>query len=294
MKKIIVLFVMGVLLVSGCSPQTSVTQEVSTPTPTPNETTSAPVETTSTPIESSTDLTEEYLNQMEEYELLRYGFLGTINSEHNLEEVIERASTFDGLEFVKELKEDSVYYGKRGEESDNVYLLVPKKDVGLKIGEYSWYADEIVESYYYEGEGGKPILFIESSEQAKPISRVLIETGRDSLPMYTGFNITTGMLRTAFLMGVVDITPYEKFTTAEVPSYSQAIFDIMQSVPEIMEIEENGGSVSMSSEEFFFEDEIYAHIYTRDKDGNDVYYGISPSTGSVVKTKDHVEWTIVK
>ena len=50
----------------------------------------------------------------------------------------------------------------------------------------------------------------------------------------------------------------------------------------------------MSSEEFFFEDEIYAHIYTRDKDGNDVYYGISPSTGSVVKTKDHVEWTIVK
>lgn len=285
MKKIL-LGMLGLLLVCGCGqskPEATPTpQEETTPTPVP----------TAEPTENTEDLITNYTNSMEEYELLRYGFLGTMNSERSLEDVIERASTFDGLAFVKELKPEDCYYGEQGEEN-NVYLLVPKKDVFIQVGKYSWNAGEIVESYHDE-QDGKPFLFIETAEYAKPISAVAIDTPTGIMNMFTGFNVGSNMLRTDFLMGVVDITPYEKFNSSEVPFYSQAIFDIMQSVPEIMDIEKNGGTVSVSNEEIFYEDEIYAHIYARDKDGNDVYYGISPVTGSVIKTIDHVDWEVIK
>ena len=284
MRKLVISFISGLLLV-GCSSSSAGV----TPTPT-IEVSSTPVAEPTPTIETNiTPLTDEYINQMEGYELLRYGFLGWMDDEDGLREVINRADDFPGFAFVSELSEKDAVYGKEGEDY-NVYLLVPKKGHMIEIGEYNWYAGEMTE-VFYKSDSGKPILYIETSDNKTYHGQIRID---GDMTLYTGFNIATSKLRTEFKMGVVDITPYEEFTSSEVPFYAQALHDKMTQVKEIQKIEREGGSALLSGEEIIFEDTLYVLVYARDKDGKDIFYGVSPTTNKVIRTEDHQNWTIAE
>ena len=284
MRKIII-GLLNCLLLIGCNGSSAQTE------PSPTLEGSFGIEETATPDANTqeTSLIDEYISQIEDYELLRYAFLGTMEEEDGLKEVLDRASSFPGFEFLNELSENDAVYGEPSEYY-NVYLLIPKKGCNLQVGPYSWYADQMTE-ILYESNEGKPILYIETSDDTRYYGQIKID---NDMTLFTGFNIATSKLRTDFKMGVVDVTPYEQFTSAEIPFFSQAIHDITTQVAEIQKIEQEGGSVTISGEEIIFDDELYALVYTRDKNDKDIIYGVSPSSGSVVKTEDHREWIKVK
>ena len=245
--------------------------------------------------------TTDYRYFMEGYEDMEIAFLGCMYDDITLDDIIDRAlndPNFSRFSFVREITDDDIVYGLCNGFANNVYLIIPTFDTDIRVGLYSWYANEIVEEYY-SAKSSDPILFIEMADEMNILSRVEYKrhlSGGDSEGwMNLGFNTLSSQLRTDYHMGIVDVTPYGYFNSGEVPFYQQSFFDTLSMVAEIQSGLNKGMSLN-PMEEMIYDGDVYA-VYDLDDGGNHTLYGINLdfSTGQrkIIKTTDYENWSTV-
>ncbi|MBQ1321386.1 MAG: hypothetical protein IIY53_07085 [Solobacterium sp.] len=236
-----------------------------------------------------------YVAGMEGYEDLEVAFLGTVNSERSRADVVARAASELNLPLAAEIDEDHVIYGDLGEYEDNVYLIIPAADTDLRVGRYSWYAGEITE-VWYEAEKSQPILYVESAESDAPAGMIEyvrhFADGTTDGFIYTGFDLGDRVLRTAFHMGVVDITPYDFFSSDEIPFKEQSLFDALLQQAEVSQAVNSGGEL-MKMGEFCYDANMYLDYVLR-KDDTDTHWAagyLPDGTVDVICSEDGQNWT---
>lgn len=220
-------------------------------------------------------MTTAYRYGMDDYEDMRIAYLGCITHSRSLDDIIERAKKeFGFTDILNEITDDEIIYGDLGDFVSNVYLIIPAWNTDLTVGRYSWYANQIVETWYSR-ESSWPILYIERGEMIDIPGRIEyvrhFADGNTDGWMYTNFNCTNGQLRTDYHMGIVDITPYEYFTTEEISNYSQSFFDALCGVGEVNLGLSKGYHLNVM-EEMIYDGEPYALYYLSDTKGDPVSY----------------------
>lgn len=223
---------------------------------------------------------DAYLDSMDSYEDLEIAFLGLVDEYRTLDEVLERAEKEFGFSWIGEISEDNYVAGELGEYGNNVYLIIPARNVDLSIGKYSWYANEMVE-IYYQSEDCEPFIYVETAEKTDRLA--IIEyvrhhgEGANMGSMYTGFNLATSTLRTQYLMGIVDVTPYDKFAGGEVPFYLQSFMDSLSFVGEVQLAMQNNQQLSVM-DEITYDGHSYALFVLLPPDGGgagkETYYAV--------------------
>ncbi|MBR0451944.1 MAG: hypothetical protein Q4D71_02125 [Oscillospiraceae bacterium] len=245
--------------------------------------------------------TTDYRYFMDGYEDMEVAFLGCMYNDITLDDIIDRALNdpdFSRFSFVREITDAEIVYGLCNGIANNVYLIVPAFDTDIKLGLYSWYANEIVE-VYYSAENSDPILFIEMADEMNVLSRVEYKrhlSGGDSEGwMNLGLNTLSSKLRTDYHMGIVDVTPYEAFTSAELPFYQQSFFDTLSMIAEIQSGLSKGMNLS-PMEEMIYDGDVYA-VFDFSDGSNHTLYGINLDfyTGErkIIKTTDYENWSTV-
>ena len=202
-----------------------------------------------------------YRYGMDGYEDLRVAFLGCMSDGRDLDDILARAGKWPGFALLNEITENDIVYGLCNGFANNVYLIIPAFDTDLRVGKYSWFANEIVEEWY-SADSSDPILFIETADGMDVLSRIEyvrhFQNGESSEGfMDAGLNVMSGKLRTDYHMGIVDVTPYDKFSSDEIPFYQQFFFDSLQEVAEVSSTLEKGGSLT-AMEEMVHEGNTYA------------------------------------
>ena len=242
--------------------------------------------------------TTAYRYGMDDYEDMRIAFLGCITHSRSLDDIIERAKKNPGFtDILNEITEDEIIYGDLGDFVSNVYLIIPAWDTDLTVGRYSWYANQIVETWYSR-ESSWPILYIERGEMIDIPGKIEyvrhFSDGETDGWMYTNFNCTNGHLRTDYHMGIVDITPYEDFTTDEISNYNQSFFDSLSGVWEIKSGLDKGYSLSVMDEITYDGDPYALYVLTNTKGDTEGYYIIRYdfNTGAhkIYTSTDAVNW----
>jgi len=199
-------------------------------------------------------LTEEYLSKMEDYEVMEICLLGTAGEDRSLKDVLDRAKDEWGYELIGEIDENHIIYGDQSA-YNYVYLLIPGKETELSVGSYDPYSDSMVK-VFHKAEDGLPFIYVESWMGMDPRGIISIVTGIDSFSMKTGRNSGSGQLRTDYLMGVVDRTPYEILTGPEIGSFSQFYFDLLSTAPMISDLMKDG------YQGYFLDEMLYdGHMY---------------------------------
>lgn len=231
---------------------------------------------------------------MEAYECMEIAFLGVADNDHTISDVIKRASKFAGFSWLTSVDEADICRGETGE-VQNVFVILPAENTDLRIGAYSWYAGEIT-STYFEQEKAGPVIFAETTDSVKPLSQIEycrhLPDGVIEDRMYTGFNLISSKLRTDYHMGIVDTTVYDEFTSAEVPVYSQFLFDTLNSYEDIQAQLKEGGQLH-PMDELFYEDEMYAVYDLERSDGSHCGYAVTPSPSApsqVMYAEDYQNW----
>ena len=261
------------------------------------EASAAPQATAAAPITEHTQpgmTPEEYQAGMENYENMEIAFLGTVNQERSLQEVLDRAAEWKGFSFIPQIPEDRIVYGERGEFEDNVYLIIPAVNTDITVGEFNWYAGEIVEEWYHE-ENAKPLILVETAEDPDPHAQIRYTrhnaNGTSEDAIYTGFSCMSSHLRTDYHMGTVDITPYEQFTTAEVPFMQQFFFDTLNEFEEVQKQLQQGGELH-AMEEMIWDSHAYGVFDMSVNQGNTLYavcVGYFPDAPHVMYSDDRGE-----
>ena len=227
----------------------------------------------------------EYLKNMDDYETMEIAFLGTIGETKTLNDVVTRAAEMDGLEIAGNVKDDHYVYTSNGNEIQNVYLLIPASGIDLSIGHLDL-ATGAIDSVYMESSGSEPVILMEVADVFDPQFQIDIKNnGEITDSIMTGFNVSSSKLRTAYHMGVVDITPYDELPGGEVPFYSQSLFDYTSSLT---------GKQLKLMYEMILVDHMYA-IFGDEQE--DLMYAVTlnSQTGEYecLKTEDLMEWTEV-
>ncbi|MBQ6493317.1 MAG: hypothetical protein IJI92_05585 [Erysipelotrichaceae bacterium] len=247
---------------------------------------------------SVTPLTDSWREGMDDYEQLEIALIGGISPEFSLEDILKRAREELGLELISEIDEDHIVQGEKAD-LEYVYLIIPAKDTDLAIGSLDPLHDCMDEIYYME-ENSAPVIYIESTDGMTP--RGLIECVRhrgndsDVTHMYTGRNYGTGALRTDYLMGVVDITRYQEFTSGEIGFLGQLVFDyICYDIPEISEKIQVGEYSVHTMDEMMREGKMYLIYSITDADGNEqcllaVNYESKTREFRLLQTYDMENW----
>ena len=292
MKKLIpALSALLVLSACGSSSSNNSGSVAATITPDQPASSSAPAES---PSEGSQVNPRDH---MEEYECMEVAFLGLADEKVSVSDVIENAKTnFSGFSWLSAVSDKDIVYGERGEHSDNVYVILPAETTDLRIGKYNWYAGEITDVYYDQKNSG-PVIFVESAEKVSPTAKIEFVrhySGSDSNDgIYTGFSVAHNRLRTAYHMGTVDTTPYEKFSSAEVPFYSQYLYDTLTSFEEVQAELDKGGHLSVM-DELIYDSYAYALYDLEREDGSHAGYAITPDQAAptrVMSSADYTSWT---
>ena len=245
--------------------------------------------------------TTDYRYGMEGYEDMEIAFLGCMYDDVTLVDIIDRVlndPNFSRFSFIREITEKDIVYGLCNGFANNVYLIIPAFDTDIRVGLYSWYANEIVEEYY-SAKNSDPILFIEMADEMNVLSRVEytrhLSDGDAEGWMDLGFNTLSSELRTDYHMGIVDVTPYDYFTTGEIPFYQQAFFDCLSMNGDIQVGLNNGLSLN-PMEEMVYDGDMYA-VFDLTDGNKHTLYGINMdfSTGQrkMIMTTDYENWTQV-
>ena len=246
-----------------------------------------------------TPQTEEVSNpreHMEAYECMEIAFLGLTDENTTPQQVVENArQNFAGFSWLAAVSDENYVSGEQGDYL-SVYVILPAEDTDLKIGQYSWYAGEITNVYYDEKNSG-PVIFTETSEAVSPISQIEYTRhyadGEQSDAIYSGFSVANETLRTDYHMGTVDTTPYEQFTSAEVPFYRQYFFDTLTSLDEIKAELDSGASLSVM-DEMIYDSYAYALYDLQREDGSHAGYAITPDQNAeyrIMYSPDYMSWS---
>ena len=203
------------------------------------------------PHANDAELLEQYQAELSKRADLEIGLLGVISETNSLDAILKRASGIPELSVAAAVDSSRIIYGDRGANTDNVYLVLPAKDTDVKVGRYNWYAGEITETWLEET-AAKPFIYVEDGDSVDPVGRIeyvrhFADGDTDGF-MYTGLRAVPCHLRTEYHMGVVDITPYTKFDSEEVPFFEQYYFDTLCSYEEISYEVERGNSLSVMDE----------------------------------------------
>ena len=234
---------------------------------------------------------------MENYECMEVAFLGITNQSTTPLDVIENARVnFPGFSWLSAIETKDIINGELSEETNNVYVILPAETTDLKIGKYNWYAGEITDVYYDQKNSG-PVVFVENGEAVSPLSRIeFVRHVNDNASddgIYTGFSLASDKLRTDYHMGTVDTTPYDRFSSAEVPFYKQYLFDTLNSFDEIKDALDKGSKLAVMDEMFY--DGIAYAIYDLEKpDGNHVGYAVTSDPSAAFKvmySPDFKDWS---
>ena len=231
---------------------------------------------------------------MEPYECMEIAFLGVTDDRVSVQDVIERAGTFPGFSFLRSIQEPVIIKGEQGKTTNNVYFILPAENTELAVGEYNWFAGEITNLWYDEPDSG-PIFYVESGESVTPLGKIgwhrMDNDMKDEI--YTGFSLSTSHLRTDYHMGTVDTTPYDQFSSGEVPFYDQALHDILMSRDQIRNEVEQGGRLS-KMDELFYDGVMYALYDMEYSDGSHHAYAVTLDPNAihqVMDSPDYQSWS---
>ena len=246
--------------------------------------------------------TTDYRFGMEGYEDLQVAFLGCMYGDITLDDIIDRAlndPNFARFSFVREITDKDIVYGLCNGIANNVYLVIPAFDTDITVGRYSWYANEIVDTWY-SVESSDPILFIEMADDMNVLSRVeykrhLANGAVSEGWMNFGFNTITSHLRTEYHMGILDVSPYGYFDSSEVPFYQQSFFDTLSMVAEVSSGLSKGLDLN-PMEEMIYDGDTYA-VFDLTDGNKHTLYGINLDfyTGErkIIMTTDYENWSQV-
>ena len=243
-------------------------------------------------------VTTDYRYGMDSYEDMVIVFLGCMTEERNLNDIMDRAINDLGFSLVSEITSSDIVYGLCNGFANNVYLIIPAWDTDIRIGRYSWYANEIVEDWY-NVENSDPIIFVEMAEEMNYLSRLEykrhFDDGDTDGWMYLGFDTTESKLRTAFHMGIVDNTPYDYFDTTEIGFYQQYFFDSLCQVAEVQSAINKGAQLNTMGEAVY-DGDVYA-IYNLSDGSKNTLFGIHVDlqTGArtMIKSDNGSDWSTI-
>jgi len=226
------------------------------------------------PVKPSTGLTEKYIAGMDEYEELRMILLGCTSEDRTADDIISRAMNDWGLTFLSEIGGSHIVTGDTSDENF-VYVFVPAGGTSLRISEYDPASDGPGGELYSSADG-LPVIYIENSMGMDPRGLLEVERGGESCRIYTGLNVLFWQLRTSYVMGISDVTPYEEFTTAEVGDIRQMLYDTMWgTAPTVSEDMQKGYSAN-GMDEMMHDGHMYAIYSIDDTEGEFRYlYGVS-------------------
>ena len=239
-----------------------------------------------------TPLTDEYMAKMDDYEFMEIALLGCISEERSLEDILERAVNDWGFEFISEIKNDHIIKGEQGKWGNYVYLLIPARVNELAISSFN-----SEDRLYFRQEDPTPVIYIETDAGMTPRGMIeyVLQNGETG-HIYTGVCYKGSELRTAYHMGLVDVSHYEDMTSAEIGFYEQPIFDTMYyTAPELSEFLQKGYEASYM-DEMLYEGKMYLiyHVFEKNDSSNDFLYGISydteTGTFSFIKSFDGEGW----
>ncbi|MBR3357127.1 MAG: hypothetical protein IKG46_04790 [Solobacterium sp.] len=185
----------------------------------------------------------EYRDRMDG-PLADIAFIGQVDSEHSLEDVLTRASGWPEFGFLQETGTDRVYYGDRSTVRENVYLIIPSRGVQVMIWEREG-SIETVGDIYYEAADDGPFFFVEEGDEMDAPSVICARRPNgDADLILSGTDALYGRLRTEQHMGFADVTPYDLFTNLDIPMYGQICLDSLLAVPEAAEAVNSGAQLS--------------------------------------------------
>ncbi|MBR4462493.1 MAG: hypothetical protein IKS51_07950 [Erysipelotrichaceae bacterium] len=260
MKKIIVLFCL-LLCLAACTKKEP--GEEIRPEPTDLE----PDPVVIVPDSAGKPLTEAYVSSMEEYEIMEIVLLGKLTSD-----------TFDqavawGYDFVNEIKDDRVILGNVLSVSQPLaYLIIPKEGTTLTIGSYDSLSNSISD-ICFEEKNALPVIYCESVTSMTPPGMITLKNGDLTMRMMTGLN-AQGQLRTEYLMGIVDNTPYDKLQG--IVPYGEKLKEILENeAPVASDDIRNNDYMAMVMDEMIYKGEMYLVYSVENYSGLPPYlYGI--------------------
>ncbi len=274
MKRMLAL-VCAVILLAGCAKPA--------PTGTIEETESSAPETAEPAGQKEPEVSaalQAYIDEMEPYEVMRIAFLGGTGPDRTVDDILKRAAGLEGLSIVSEIPSERIIYGDQGKKQNNVYLIIPADNAGIRVGRYNFFAGEITEVWLDEI-AAKPFIYVEDGDSVDPVGMIcyLANGVDDGSGMYTGIAAGSGKLRTDYRMGVVDITPYDAFDSTEIGFYAQSYFDKLCSY-ETVQAQLNAVGKLDTTEEMIRDGHAYM-VYNMDVDGDYTLYGVtSPQSGA--------------
>ena len=220
--------------------------------------------------EMTSDTNDNVSYEMEDYEFVRIALLGQVHEYNSVENVMSRPAQDPMLEPALSIPEERIIYGDQGKRENNIYLIIPNKDIELQVGKYDIASGEITDVLY---QGTEPILYVETAEQTDPAGVIIASRGSDHLTIPTGLDVFDGVLRTAFQMGAVDITPYQILDGSEKPVYGMAYYDYLTMREDIQKIVAEGGSL-YPMQEASLKGHYYGVFVLEDKDGQRSLYAV--------------------
>ena len=280
------------LCLSGCGQKSPEQPEAPSDIP-------APGEETADPVRKDMPLTKAYIAAMDEYEDMEVILLGCEDGSRTIADLFERAKNEWGLTFLDEVDQDHLVYGEGSDNGNYVYLLVPADGNSVSISSLDK-ASGTSKDLWYNSDDGLPVVYVESAEGLTPRGIFAYDAAygsrQESLSFYTGVD-EGGHLRTSYIMGLVDKTPYEKMNSAEIGFFSQFLYDILYTeAPEASGALQRGDYKASFMDEMMHEGKMYT-VYSMDpqKEGLPQYlYGIAYDTETntlqYIETFDYTEW----
>ena len=257
MKKLLII-ILCILCLCGCSEAGNAAAVDNTDTSGGKTT---PDNTETKPQSDEATLVDKYLETMEEGTVLEIYYLGTLDLERSMDDILKRAEEEFGLELVKELNE-RVFYGTNDDAIENVYLIIPNKEVDITFDPSNL---ENTDTYYFnfKEENCTPFIYVEQDTYMNPVAVITAsyknkkgETESESI--YTGLDAVFRRVRTGEYENIVDMTNYDYYTSAERGMYNQAVFDkLYNDAPAVNQDLQSEYYKAYSDRELVYNDNMY-------------------------------------
>ena len=153
------------------------------------------------------------------YERAKIVFLGCISEDRDLDMILDRAVDTLHLNTVKNIKKDHIVYGRQGSEN-NVYLIIPEKDITLTIASYPK-----MSKTYFQEKNSKPVIFIEDNDAThlnSVFTAMKADDRSEARQFYLGIDPSTNVLfvNDALSQGIEDQSDYDIFDENELRDYA--------------------------------------------------------------------------
>lgn len=153
------------------------------------------------------------------YERAKIVYLGCTSQDRDLDFILERAVDKLHLNTVKNIKKDHIVYGTQGDEN-NVYLIIPQKDITLTITSYP----KTAKTYFHEA-NSKPVIFIEDSDVThlnSLFTAMKADDKSEPVQFYLGIDPSANVLfvNDAISQGVEDQSDYDIFDESELKDHA--------------------------------------------------------------------------